>query len=375
MIRKKIGRAAALLASMATIVATTSLLLAAPAQAAYPSTFKICNSSESSDTNGSAADGGNFDVTRAASGGAAAYSNELVPGECTGSTLSTTSTQTSLIRLDFTDDGVNTGLDSVNKGVDGDGIDDSQGPWDGGCLDTNAITNENLWPIPQTLAEHTIAASGYRIDVRLRDSTLCGANDLDTARTCNDPASTKKFDVFKTDDSYSNELLPGECTNWKNTVGSNPLRADLSDDGLNSVIEWKKNENGGTWDTCERDTPLVDGGGTGGDTLAPDVNGGEDYTLTDYATSEDATPVAIHATHNIRTYNDGTSASTLCGVAVAAPVNSAGAPTPDPQQTTGDLAGLSAAEADPANDTANVPGLAREGTMTDAEAEAESDVG
>ena len=310
-VNKRLAKIVAPIAAIATVVAVSSLLLATPAEAAWPSAFKVCNATDSSDTNGGSADGANIDVDRAAEGGTPAYSNELVPGECTGSTLTINPTQTSLIRIDFTDDGANTGLDSVQVGIDEDGIDDSQGPYDGngsgGCIDTNAISNENNWAMAQVTAEHQVGSNG--IDVRIRDAQHCGMNEADHAQICNHASSAdtnggatdgKNIDVVKTDASYSNELVPGECTNYKDIDGSNPLRVDLSDDGANTTIEFDSFVGGESVGGCQQgDTSTGDPGLAFNDLL---VEAGVDvpHSLT------------------YRLYTPDSPDTTLCGVTVPA---------------------------------------------------------
>lgn len=333
-IKRRLQKVAACTGAMAALAVVPLALLAEPASAAWPATLKICNATDSSDTNGATADGYKIDVDRLASSSWGTYSNELDRGECTGAVNDPAN-----IRIDYTDDGANTGLDSVQKGVDEDGIDDSQGPWDGGCLDTNAITNENAWPIPQTLAEHVISPNG--IDVRIRDATVCGATLADHIRVCNESTSTHTFDLFKLDGTdadtaldYNNELLVGECSNWKDADGSNPLKIDVSDDGANvasgAKVEWNYDLIDGTSEreVCNRvsSASAVD-------------------QLSEIDIPMFPPPPGTQGV-NVRLYNDGTAANTLCGTAVttAAAAPQTNLPTCTAPQPSTEPAGGVAAE-------------------------------
>lgn len=57
-------------------------------------------------------------------------------------------------------------------------------------------------------------------------------------KICNHASSWARFDVFKTDGSYNNELPAGACTGSLNNTGSNPVRMDLSDDGANELLQY-----------------------------------------------------------------------------------------------------------------------------------------
>jgi hypothetical protein len=57
-------------------------------------------------------------------------------------------------------------------------------------------------------------------------------------KICNHGSSWARFDVFKTDGSYNNELPAGACTGSLNNTGSNPVRMDLSDDGANEMLQY-----------------------------------------------------------------------------------------------------------------------------------------
>ena len=311
-------------AAVAITGTASALMVATPAQAAFPATIKICNSIDSSETNGGSTDGKNIDVDRLPGSSYGTYSNELLPGDCTGNVNDPAN-----VRIDLTDDGVNfVPNGSAEIGKDNDGIDDTQASYDMPCQDTATISNENALPPTETLAN---AVSGGQVQVLIRNASVCGANLSDRVRTCNDASSTKTFDVFKmdggdagTDLDYNNELPPGECSNWKDADGLNPLRIDLSDDLANGTIEWKDTKSvGPVVSDCERSS-VMSGSDVG--------TNGEDYTLTDYATDGD---VPVHATHTIRVYNDGTAAGTMCGVTAAADVDDAqdasGLPTANDQ--------------------------------------------
>jgi hypothetical protein len=181
------------------------------------------------------------------------------------------------------------------------------------CVDSVTATNENALPISQTTAEHVPA--GGAVKVRIRAARNCGAGLTDHIRLCNDAATTSgyNFDAFKTDLSYNNEITPGECTNWKDADGSNPLKVDLSDDAAHAVVDWKYKINTAAFGACERDE--VD--------TSDELD--DDYTDVDFATTE-----VGGVTQTIRLYPDGTSAGTLCGVSGTDPDFETGAITNEP---------------------------------------------
>ena len=299
---KRAQRWLACTAAIGALGLTTAALVAMPAQAAWPATIKICNALETSDTNGGSTDGKNIDIDRPAGGGFDLYSNELAPGDCTGNVGNP-----SAVRIDLTDDGVNFVPDGSSMiGIDADGIDDSQGPWDMPCVDSVTASNENALPIQQTTAEHVPA--GGAIQVRIRAARNCGANLTDHVRVCNDGAGIGNFDVFKTDGSYNNELAKGECTNYKDVDGNNPLAIDVYDDAARAVTEWKwKDDSVGTWSPCERDKAAEDDADT-----VLEVGSILDFNANDQT---------YIGTRTVRLYADGTSAGTMCGVTGTIPTD------------------------------------------------------
>jgi hypothetical protein len=281
---KKVQRLLACTGAAAVLAAVPLLLLAEPAQA-WPSTVVICNDDNSSGTTP------NFDVNRISPG--AAYANELIPGECTAALG-----EVQYLRLDLTDDGANTQLDSIHQGAIDDTYDDNEGPYDPGCLDTNTVSDDAARPLNATLADHV--PNGIRI--RLRDSVLCG-DDSNAIRVCNDAASVSNFDMRKIDDSYFNQLVPGECSNFKDAVGSNPLAIDLFDGGAHTVREWKwKDTSAGTWSACEREKTA-------------NIDSDPDPTISDEEILDfNAEDSAFIGERTVRVYADGTAGGTRCGV-------------------------------------------------------------
>lgn len=284
-------------------------LVNAPAQAVFPATIKICNNIETSDTNGGNTDGKNIDVDRSATSSYGTYSNELLPGDCTGNV-----NDPAKVTIDLTDDGANFVPDgSAMIGIAGDTFDDSQGPYDLACVDSVTATNENAVPITEALASHANTTNG--VAVRIRAARNCGANLTDHIQVCNDSASVGEFDLFKLDGSdadslldYSQELGANECSNYKDVDGSNPLALDLYDDAARSVVEWKWRDNSvGTWSACERDKSAEDDA----DTVL------EVGTIADFNTNDQT----YTGSRTVRIYNDGTAAGTVCGVAGSPPVN------------------------------------------------------
>lgn len=312
MIRKKVGRVVAPIFASALMVAASALMLATPAQAAFPATIKICNSLDTSDTNGGATDGKNIDVDRLSTSSYGTYSNELLPGDCTGNVNDPAN-----VRIDLTDDGANFVPDgSAMIGVNGDGIDDSQGPYDMACVDSVTAANENALPPTETLASHANTTSG--VEVRIRAARNCGAGLTDHVQVCNDAASAdtngaaadgKDFDVFKVDGAdadtaldYNNELNPGECSNFKDTDGLNPLHVDLGDDGANTTLEYSFKQ-GANVEHCDE--------GSGADLADYPIEAGDDTPVID----------------KFRLYAPAT---TACGVTIPAPGTGSEAPNPDP---------------------------------------------
>jgi hypothetical protein len=271
----------------AAVVATvigggTALLIAGPAQAWPPATIKICNSGANSK---------NIDVDRSASS-YGVYSNELIPNECTGNVNDPTN-----VTIDLSDDGANTTLRSYEAGALNDGIDDGQGQYDKTCASWGSPPNNAA--LQQSLADHP--TDGY--NVRVYTETECNKNLTTRVRVCNDAASTHTFDVQKTDGSYGNELLTGECTRWIDESGDNPLTVDVSDDGANTAsgakVEWNYDTIDGTTEReiCNRvdSTAVADQLTEIAIPLWPITTGGTGIT--------------------IRLYSDGTGGNTLCGVA------------------------------------------------------------
>ena len=243
-----------------------------PAFAAWPATIKICNSTSSEDTNGGGTDGKNIDVDRLPGSSYGTYSNELLPGDCTGNVNDPAN-----VRIDATDDGANySAAGSFQVGIDQDGIDDGQSTYDPACANTASISNENAYPVPQTAAEHVVA--GYGLEVRLQTRTSCGADDPNFGRICSDSGSYDDFDAEGIGtNTYNNNLPPGECTAFfpvaaagtegtENEYEANRMLADLSDDnsaGETVAYKWKDNYQQTTLTHCEQ-TFSTELGGTSG---------------------------------------------------------------------------------------------------------------
>lgn len=323
---KRSGRLRRVLActgAMAVLGTVPLLFLAEPAQAAWPATIKICNDTDSSDTNGSNTDGKNIDVDRLPGSSYGTYSNELLPGDCTGNVNDPAN-----VRIDLTDDGANfVPNGSAMIGINNDGIDDSQGPWDMPCQDSATISNENAVPPTEALASHANTTDGVK--VRVRAATVCGANLTDHVQVCSDASSNGDFDLFKIDGSdagteldYNNELDPGECSNFKDADGSNPLGLDLMDDAARTVTEWKwKDDSVGVWSECMR-------------TKASEI---ETALIPGVMIEFTAGDPAYIGKRTVRIWPDGTSAGTACGVT--------GSPPAEENQATqneADVPGLSA---------------------------------
>lgn len=260
---KRSGRFQRVLActgAMAVLGTLPLLLLAEPAQAVWPATIIICNHSESEDTNGGSTDGKNIDVDRLPGSSYGTYSNELLPGECTGNVNDPAN-----VRIDLTDDGAQTtatGLLSAAIGVDADGIDDTQGPHDPACYNTSAISTEAALPLPQTATENVLSGSGLK--VKIQKVGLCGAADPLYGRVCSDAASFDDFDAEGLGTStWNNNLAPGECTAFmpiaatvsgQTTHENNPnrLTVDLSNDFEHEMLglKWKDNYLNTSYSAC-----------------------------------------------------------------------------------------------------------------------------